>query len=809
MSAGTVTTASNAYMGGRLRYADPRDLPSFPSLGIRSDNALAAASTAASLGWANQKALTQQKDDATASAAALLTRDSTTPAAWHSDHNATSARMAQPATHAAARPAKQQLPAASAANQAFKAHPSHQDNHSGVAATSTALNRQKSLRAAQLANQRTGPRPRAKSGPVLKPSYLEKDNAAMAATELNRQKSLKAAQLADQRSGRRPRATSGPMLKPSYPDEANAAAHALSAATLAHKQTVRRPADETGAVPYTTMDRQMFTSHPPVKLEVDEQRRADVIHASALAMAKRMYNQQQRVIDATKQANPDPNSQRPVSADITSQPAQYTNLQEAAYKLAQERLAKLHQEHQQNRDFQEYYGSPGTAQRRFTIRTKLRRRASSDGAVIEDRKRSQQIREQMSSFSTRLSEVDEQKRRKDRELVLATAQRNVQAQLKDMDERVYAVTGKVTPTLLNQWELKAHAAAQARSEARKDDNAGKVDVGGGLYMDKKAVEGIAAKRVQPLIDDINDKAEKERERLAAQKMDEEARQREAEREKARDKEIRDIHEKIKREQREKDKLRKDELKQEEKARKQQEKATKAEQKRQSKEESRVSKETAAAFHPAPKEHVRSVSLDVEKTKGKEPGTQIFSRPTKLQTKHKAPGTFSPTEKSPTSEESSSSFKVKSWLKSRFTRPRSKTEPEREKGKQWTFIGGQKLMHADGTGSLTSLNGQSSSMREVAMAGRSAPLQPTPRPAVGFLHGDEPGESSRRATGSMFDEPSPVSSMSSSSSEEQFVEAREIPGGQSSLAMTPPRAIRDPAKKKSASPVRDSRFLENL
>jgi len=45
--------------------------------------------------------------------------------------------------------------------------------------------------------------------------------------------------------------------------------------------------------------------------------------------------------------------------------------------------------------------------------------------------------------------------------------------------------------------------------------------------------------------DIHDKAEKERERLTALKMDEEARQREAEREKIRDKEIRRIHAKIK------------------------------------------------------------------------------------------------------------------------------------------------------------------------------------------------------------------------------------------------------------------------
>lgn len=333
----------------------------------------------------------------------------------------------------------------------------------------------------------------------------------------------------------------------------------MNAAAASHRASVRGKYDEAGSVPYTNMARDMFTSRPPVKLEVDEKQHADSLHASAVAMAKRMYNQQQKAIDSAKNhdasaaaARSSSFSRRGASSPGSSdeQATGFPNLQEAAYRLAQERLAKLHDEHQKDRSYQDYYGASGGAQRNAgrlgSIRGRLtRRRSSSDGDLVEDRKRSQQIRQEMSTLNTTLSKVDEEKRTKARQALLAAAQRNVRAQMEGMDLRLYEDTGRSPPSRLNDWEMKAHSAALLRIESGRSANAGKIDLGAGAFMTQEEVNAIAAKRMQPVLDDINQKAEEERERQLAAKLEEEHRKEQAEAEKARDKEIQDIHKQLK------------------------------------------------------------------------------------------------------------------------------------------------------------------------------------------------------------------------------------------------------------------------
>jgi hypothetical protein len=496
-----------------LKYASPRDLPSFPSSGLRKDDS--AAGAAASIGWANQKAFEPWKPDPSSSAskAAMLAKDYKAPPLWQPEQSASGAKAALLAAKDGGKVEIWKPEASawgnSAANQAFK-------------------------------SERSGG-----LSPRIDYGY----------TALGRKGSLMAATGA--MSGIRKRSDSTPTPKPTYPDEANATTNALSAATYANNPSRKSRAEYStaaGASPFTNMPKEMFTSHPPVAPEVDDKRRSDVLHASAVAMAKQMYNIQQKQIDQASRAQRTAGQNAAISAHGRSksspntgdeaQPMRFTSLQEAAQKLAQERLAKLHDEHAQNREYRNYYGDDTRPTSRLSIRGRVRRRASSDGTLDEDKEQSQRIRAQMSLFSSNLSQVDAKKRQKDREALMAVAQRNVTASLHGMDERVFKDTGKIPPSMLNEWEVKAHAAAQKNSDSRME-NYGKVNIGGGKFMDRSAVEAVAARNVQPVLDEINAKAEKERVRQAELKLEQVATKRSAETQKAREREVKEINRKLK------------------------------------------------------------------------------------------------------------------------------------------------------------------------------------------------------------------------------------------------------------------------
>ncbi|RFU79747.1 eisosome 1 [Trichoderma arundinaceum] len=745
---------------GRLKYADPRSLPSFPSAGLSPGGA--AASAAASLGWFSHKPVEPWRPDKTssASAAAVLAKDYKISPLWEPTMDGTGTKAAVLAVGSASTAYKQssvKKPSrdswgSSAATQAFNANTIRPVAPEPMTLTS-------SSHGSSAATQ------------AFHANRLQSAKVASSPPASPREKSLVAAKgaMSPSKFGSprsRLRSYSSPQ-ESSYLDATKASVSALNGASIAHRAAMNRTqaAEDTGAIPITTMTRNMFTSHPPVKPEVDEQTNNERIHQSAVEMAKKMYQQQQSRHEESQDGH---------DAGVGDTTAtRYVDLQDAAYRQAQERLAKLQDEHEKNRRYHEYYGAEKPLRRRFTIINKLRRRSASD-SDMEDRARSDMIRQQMSLFSSRLDQVDEEKRERDREALLAAARRNVKASLQGMDEKVYHETGKVNPTILGDWQVRAQQAAQLRHDTRAEGD-GRVDIGGGMFMDADEIDAIAARRVRPVLDDIHEKAEAERERLASDRMEEEVKKAEAEREKARERELKDLQKRAREEDKQQEKARRQQEKQEEKQRKEEEKTAKAEQKKLAKEEKHKPKaETVSDTHN--QESRREENEEQEAETQSRRGSSVSEDPaTPIQAT--AADNVESSQRKSSEGATSPTARVKGWIKNRFSRGKSVSEPGEKKK---SFVGGAALRDSGPGGSITSLENRSSSIRDVTFAGRSGEV----------TAGNHPESLNRDSRGV-----SPVSAGSGRSSELESFET--------------PRAIIDHTPRQGNSPMRDSRFIEIL
>lgn len=353
----------------------------------------------------------------------------------------------------------------------------------------------------------------------------------------------------------RRRSGSAPMQPVSNPDST---AWALQAANKSHKEgparvasTVDRPfasgdpgfeAARIQNVAKNNVNRQMYSASPPVSIEVQEKNRQDTLRASAVAMAQKMYAIQQKHIDeaAGKSDGQALAASRARSSTVTGTSSNsvsdehsaygYENLEEAARKLAQERLAKIHDEHAEYRN---YYGATSPQRRsRLSMRLSGRRTSSVADDDDSDEENSRRIRSQMSIFKSNIAEVDGKKRQQDRDNLLQIAHRNVDSQISKMDEKVFQDTGKASPAQMEKWEKSAREKAQRDSDQRMQ-NVGKVHIGGGKYLDQSELDAIARARLQPTLDDITEKAEKQRALDEEKRLEEERQREQAAKEKAR------------------------------------------------------------------------------------------------------------------------------------------------------------------------------------------------------------------------------------------------------------------------------------
>ncbi|KAK4985443.1 Eisosome assembly protein [Elasticomyces elasticus] len=553
---------SSASAAASLKYAKPEDLPSFPVVGI---NTTSSAGAAANLANSNQKPFEHWKPDASSAAgkAAMLAKDYKMAPLWHPELSAAGSKAALLA-HRDGGKLDLWMPTASAEGNS----------------------------AAGLAMKNKG------LSPQLDYGYTAdgRKRALMAATDA----------LGRSRSGSTPTP-----VAPAYPDSVNSAHNALNAATVAHrpsqkvKDSNRYESDAMQAARVQNLgknvSREMFTEHPPVAIEVEEKKHNAALHASAISMAKQMYDYQEKR-NREAAATPDYTGQtaavrshargaaNTATPDIKQQAMQYIHLQEAAQKLAAERLAKLNPD--EASQYRSYYGYEGAAPRsRLSMRGRTHHRASSDGptADSDDEMQAQRVRSQMSQFNSQLAQVDAKKRTTDRANLLAAAERKVHAQMANMDEKVFMETGKVSPAMMEEWEAKARARATADSEVRMQ-NHGKVHIGGGKFLDQSEINAIAASRIQPTLDEITETAEKRRARDEEIRLDQELKKQQAMSEKQREAENKAEQKRLKNEEKAAAKNARMEEKAAARIQKDAEKARKAEEKQIQNEDKRKSRE---------------------------------------------------------------------------------------------------------------------------------------------------------------------------------------------------------------------------
>jgi len=131
--------------------------------------------------------------------------------------------------------------------------------------------------------------------------------------------------------------------------------------------------------------------------------------------------------------------------------------------------------------------------------------------VSDDEKAALKVRSQISQLNSQTATVDANRREQDRRNLLAAAEKNVHAQMHKLDEQIFNDTGKMSPAMLEEWDAKARERAKANSDARMK-TFGMVHVGGGKYIDQAEIDKVARQRVQPTLDRVTDKAEKQRAR---------------------------------------------------------------------------------------------------------------------------------------------------------------------------------------------------------------------------------------------------------------------------------------------------------
>jgi hypothetical protein len=295
------------------------------------------------------------------------------------------------------------------------------------------------------------------------------------------------------------------------PDSPSANDKALRAATASFRANSR----------IISIAPEMLTEHPPLRMEREEKAHKAALHASAVSLAKQAYAiGQARSLASTAsgatsaaQIASAQSKHKAETPGIDQKPVQYLTLQDAAQRMANERLAKIGNG-DKNAAFRDYYGYEPQRSRSQRLASRARGARKRSDSDPEDLAQSHRIRTQMTLLQAQIAQVDASKQAQDRQRVLEVARKRVQADMSRIDEAVFKDTGKMSPAMMQEWDERARSRLQLKEEQEqelrqvKSDDA--VDIGGGRRMDRFQIDNLAASRVKPTLESINEAVAKKR-----------------------------------------------------------------------------------------------------------------------------------------------------------------------------------------------------------------------------------------------------------------------------------------------------------
>ncbi|CAZ86489.1 unnamed protein product [Tuber melanosporum] len=217
-----------------------------------------------------------------------------------------------------------------------------------------------------------------------------------------------------------------------------------------------------------------------------ERRKSDILRAATISMVKR--NCDTHSPDSPRHRVPSPGRQRPAAPPSSRHQIYGPDLDEAACKVAAARLALIGYDPKRSASLLEAKGAQASLSRSRSVIAE----DASDHSVA------QRTDGNPSRSHDNLARLENKKRGENAVLLMAAAQRNVQAQMSGLDRQIADSKGLVRR---EDWEARARELAQASHDKRQHQNQ----------------DAIAARNVRPVLDEMTRKAEAERARVSAEK----------------------------------------------------------------------------------------------------------------------------------------------------------------------------------------------------------------------------------------------------------------------------------------------------